>query len=176
RLRALWCGRFVELPAVAQLPGGVEDVAVGRADRTVRLRDLLALVSEVREVVAFPLRAFDHVREVVFRIALFVVRVDHDELHALSCVVALDGDRAFFPRLHVGAVIAPERNGEDGLVLEGCERVCFPINRGQREVRSRRTDRKSFVFHELQGTTVLTHPCGRYRLSLASSVLRVTGT
>src|SRR5207245_3458804 len=161
--------RVVELPAVSQLPGGVEHEEVGRAHRTVRLRDLLALVSEVREVVSFPLRAFDHVREVVFRIALVVVRVDHDELHALSRVIALDGDRPFLPRLHVRAVIAPKGYGEDRLVAEGSERVCFPIDGGQREVRSRRSDRKSFVLHELQRTTVLTYSCGRYRLSLASS-------
>ncbi len=54
--------------------------------------------------------------------------------------------------------------------MERCERVCFPIDRGQREVRSRGSNRKSFVLHELQGTTALTYSCGRYRLSLASSV------
>src|SRR5207247_5320407 len=79
--------RVVEFPAIPKLPGRVEHEEVRSTHRAVRFSDLLALVAEVREVVALPLRALDHVREVIFGIALRVVRVDHDELHALSRVI-----------------------------------------------------------------------------------------
>src|SRR5207249_4132951 len=161
--------RVVELPAIPKLSRRVEHEEVRGAHGAVRFGDLLALVAKVREVVAFALRAFDHVCEVIFRIALFVVRVNHDELHALSRVIALDGNRPILPRLHVWTVIAPERDREDRFVPERCQRVCLPIDRGQREVWSRGADWESFVLHELHVITGHTHPRGRYRLSPSSS-------
>jgi len=69
-------------------------------------------------------------------------------------------------------VIAPKCNSKDRLVFERCERIRLPIDGREREVRSRRSNRESFVFHELHDITELTHPCGRYRLS--PHVTRVT--
>src|SRR2546425_637867 len=110
--------RVVEFPAIPKLPGRVEHKEVGGAHRAVRFGDLLALVAEVREVVPLPLRSLDHVGEVVLGIALLVVRVDRDELDALSGEVSLDRNRAVLPGLHIGAVVAPKCDHENRLVLE----------------------------------------------------------
>ncbi len=174
-LHALRVFRVVELPSVPELARGVEHKEIGRAHGPVRLRDLLALIPEVREVVPLAFRAFDHVREVVLRITLFIVRVDHHELDTFPCVIPLNGNRAIFPRLHVRAVIAPERDGEDGLVLERRERIRLPIDGREREVRSRRSNWESLVFHELHDITGLTHPCGRYRLSPQATFMTEPG-
>src|SRR5205807_365222 len=58
------------------------------------------------------------VSEVVLGIAFLVVRVDRHELDAFGREIFLDRDRAILPRLHIGAVVAPEGDDKDRLVLE----------------------------------------------------------
>src|SRR5437660_1295345 len=107
-----------ELPAVAELTAGIEDEEVGSANGSIGLRGLLRLIVQIGEIVPLPLRSLDHVSEVVLGIAFLVVRVDRHELDAFGREIFLDRDRAILPRLHIGAVVAPEGNDEDRLVLE----------------------------------------------------------
>src|SRR5207302_10310342 len=124
-----------------------------RGHGSVGLRGFLALVAQVREVVSFSLRTLDHVREIVLGIALVVVRVDHDELDALSGEFLLDRDRAVFPRLHVGTVVAPEGDDENRFVLERTEGMRLSVHSRQGEVRGRRPERETLVLGQFHGVT-----------------------
>src|SRR5207237_9087428 len=104
--------------AVTKLPTSSTAEKVRRANGYVGLRALLRLIAQIGEIVTLPLRSLAHVSEVVLGVARLVIRVDHHELNALSGEIFLDRNRAILPRLHIGTVVAPEGDQEDGLVLD----------------------------------------------------------
>jgi hypothetical protein len=102
--------RVIDLASIREFVLAVEHEDVGRTSRSVRLRDSLSLVVEVRESVPLRGRFFFHHFRRVIRMGFDVVGADTHEVDALGFVICVESDEFMSDMFDERAVVADEHH------------------------------------------------------------------